>query len=70
MPGLVVSVAVAAGDAVAAGQLLLVLEAMKMQNPVCAPRNGRVARVFVAAGVQVEGGASLVELEDPDPRRD
>ena len=70
MPGLVVSVAVAAGDAVAAGQLLLVLEAMKMQNPVCAPRNGRVARMFVAAGVQVEGGASLVELEDPDPRRD
>jgi biotin carboxyl carrier protein len=70
MPGLVVSVAVAAGDAVAAGQLLLVLEAMKMQNPVCAPRNGRVARVLVAAGVQVEGGAALVELEDPDPRRD
>jgi biotin-dependent carboxylase-like uncharacterized protein len=70
MPGVVVSVAVRAGDVVAAGQPLVVLEAMKMQNPVRAPRGGRVARVLVAAGAQVEGGAALVELEDADARRD
>jgi 3-methylcrotonyl-CoA carboxylase alpha subunit len=70
MPGVVVAVAVRAGDVVAAGQPLVVLEAMKMQNPVRAPRGGRVARVLVAAGAQVEGGAALVELEDADARRD
>ena len=66
MPGLVVSVAVAEGDVVASGQPLAVLEAMKMQNPVRAPRGGRVARVFVTAGAHVEGGAALVELADAD----
>ena len=70
MPGLVVSVAVAPGDRVAAGQPLVVLEAMKMQNPVRAPRGGRVSRVLVAPGVQVEGGAPLLEFEDAEPRRD
>ena len=69
MPGVVVSVAVGAGDVVAAGQPLVVLEAMKMQNPVRAPRGGRVARVLVAAGAQVEGGAALIEFEDADARR-
>ena len=66
MPGLVVSVAVRTGDAVAAGQALAVLEAMKMQNPVRATRGGRVARVFVTAGEQVEGGAAIVEIADAD----
>jgi biotin-dependent carboxylase-like uncharacterized protein len=70
MPGLVVSVAVTAGDTVATGQLLLVLEAMKMQNPVRAPRGGRVSRVLVAAGAQVDAGAALVELDDAGSRRD
>jgi biotin-dependent carboxylase-like uncharacterized protein len=70
MPGLVVSVAVAAGDAVAAGQPLVVLEAMKMQNFMRAARAGRVARVLVAAGAQVEGGAPLVEFEDPETGKD
>jgi biotin-dependent carboxylase-like uncharacterized protein len=69
MPGVVVSVAVGAGDVVAAGQPLVVLEAMKMQNPVRAPRGGRVTRVLVAAGAQVEGGAALIEFEDADARR-
>ena len=64
MPGLVVSVAVAPGDVVAAGQPLVVIEAMKMQNPVRAPRAGRVGRVLAAAGALVEGGDALVELED------
>jgi antagonist of KipI len=70
MPGLVVSVAVAAGDVVAAGQSLLVLEAMKMQNPVRAPRGGRISRVLVAAGALVESGAALVEFEDGETGRD
>ena len=69
MPGLVVSVAVGAGDVVAAGQPLAVLEAMKMQNPVRAPRSGRVSRVLVVAGAVVEGGAPLVELDDAETRR-
>jgi 3-methylcrotonyl-CoA carboxylase alpha subunit len=70
MPGVVVSVAVGAGDTVAAGQPLVVLEAMKMQNPVRAPRGGRVGRVLVEAGAQVEAGAALVELETADTRGD
>jgi biotin-dependent carboxylase-like uncharacterized protein len=70
MPGLVVSVGVAPGDEVAAGQPLLVIEAMKMQSPVRAPRAGRVARVLVEAGARVEGGAALVELDADAPRED
>jgi antagonist of KipI len=70
MPGLVVSVAVAPGDEVAAGQPIAVLEAMKMQNPVRAPRAGRVSRVLVTAGSLVDSGAPLVEFEGADTRRD
>ncbi|MFO7695107.1 MAG: 5-oxoprolinase/urea amidolyase family protein [Vicinamibacterales bacterium] len=69
MPGLVVSVIVRAGDEVSAGQPLVVLEAMKMQNPVRAPRTGRVSRVLVAEGALVESGEALVEFDDADPRR-
>ena len=49
IPGVVVSVAVAPGDAVDAGQQLLVVEAMKMQNELRAPRAGTVERVAVGA---------------------
>ncbi len=59
MPGRVVEVAVAAGDRVEAGSLLLVLEAMKMQNEIRASRGGLVTRVVVEAGKAVEGGALL-----------
>jgi len=62
MPGRVVEVAVAAGDEVEAGALLLVLEAMKMQNEIRATRAGRVLRVDVEAGKPVDGGAPLVVL--------
>jgi biotin carboxyl carrier protein len=62
MPGRVVEVAVAAGDEVEAGALLLVLEAMKMQNEIRATRSGRVLRVDVEAGKPVDGGAPLVVL--------
>jgi biotin carboxyl carrier protein len=63
IPGRVVSVAVAPGESVVAGQPLLVLEAMKMQNELRAPRDGSVGRVAVAAGTTVELGDTLLVLE-------
>jgi biotin carboxyl carrier protein len=62
MPGLVVRVQVAEGDAVAAGQALVVMEAMKMENELRATTAGTVRRVAVAPGTAVEKGAVLVEL--------
>ncbi len=64
IPGVVRSVAVAEGDDVAAGQVLLVVEAMKMQNELRAPRAGRVARVAVGVGQTIELGDLLVQLGD------
>ena len=63
MPGIVVAVKVAVGDVVEEGQTLVVLEAMKMQNPLCAEAPGTVTRVAVQAGGPVAAGALLVELE-------
>ncbi|MBL4917369.1 biotin carboxylase N-terminal domain-containing protein [Szabonella alba] len=63
MPGLVKSVLVAAGDVVAAGDRLAVLEAMKMEHTLTAARDGVVAEVLVAVGAQVEAGAALIRLE-------
>ena len=62
MPGRVVEVAVTAGDRVAARTLLLVLEAMKMQNEIRTARGGVVTRVAVEAGKAVEGGALLAVI--------
>jgi 3-methylcrotonyl-CoA carboxylase alpha subunit len=62
MPGRVVQVAVAAGDVVAKGQPLLVIEAMKMENVVRAPRDGRVVSIAVEAGARVAPGQPLIEL--------
>jgi len=62
IPGRIASVAVTAGDTVAAGQALLVVEAMKMQNELRAPRAGIVQRVAAAAGWTVEIGELLVVL--------
>ncbi len=63
MPGKVVRVLVAPGDEVRAGQGLVVLEAMKMENEIGAPRAGRVKSVDVIPGQTVETGARLVVLE-------
>ena len=60
MPGRVVRVLVAPGDAVAAGQGVVVLEAMKMENEVRSPRAGIVAQVHAAAGATVEANATLI----------
>jgi pyruvate carboxylase len=56
MPGMVVSVAVKAGDAVAKGQKLLSLEAMKMETTVVADQEGKIAEIFVKPGTRVETG--------------
>jgi biotin carboxyl carrier protein len=63
IPGVVVAVSVAQGDAVTAGQQLLVIEAMKMQNELRAPRDGTVGQVAVGAGSRVEVGDLLLVLD-------
>ena len=63
MPGRVVSLTVAAGDRVSAGQPLVVLEAMKMEHTLAAPGDGHVESVGCSSGAQVDEGAVLVVLE-------
>ena len=63
IPGRVVSVPVAEGDEVKTGQPLVILEAMKMENQICAEGPGRVERILVAPGATVEGGQTLVVVE-------
>jgi acetyl/propionyl-CoA carboxylase alpha subunit len=63
MPGLVLKVNVQVGQSVAAGQGLVVVEAMKMENELKAPADGSVSRIDVAPGDTVEKGAVLVVLE-------
>jgi biotin carboxyl carrier protein len=63
LPGLIVAVAVVAGDEVDEGTPLLTIEAMKMQNEVRAPRAGRVIEVEVTPGQTVATGAGLLRLE-------
>ena len=62
IPGKVVAVSVEAGDAVTAGQQLLVVEAMKMQNELRAPRDGTIDRLGVTVGVNIEIGDLLVVI--------
>jgi biotin carboxyl carrier protein len=63
MPGKIVRVLVAAGDSVEAGQGLVVVEAMKMQNEMRAPRAGRVVSVAAREGATVAAGETLITLE-------
>ena len=60
-------VGVSPGDMVEAGDALVTVEAMKMQNEIRAPRAGRVASVDVAPGQAIANGALLVRLEDLEP---
>jgi 3-methylcrotonyl-CoA carboxylase alpha subunit len=62
MPGKVVSFAVKSGDAVKAGQALAVMEAMKMEHTIAAPKDGTVAELLYAPGDQVAEGAELLTL--------
>jgi biotin carboxyl carrier protein len=63
IPGMITSVTAAVGGQVAAGEQLLVLEAMKMENEIAAPVAGTVTAVHIAPGDAVEKGAPLVELK-------
>jgi biotin carboxyl carrier protein len=63
MPGKVIRVLVAPGDAVQEGQGLIVVEAMKMQNEMKSPQAGRVAQVRASAGATVGAGEVLVVIE-------
>ena len=62
MPGRVVRILVAEGDEVEKGAPVIVVEAMKMENELTAPRAGTVARICVSEGQQIEGKTVLVEL--------
>ncbi len=77
MPGLVATVAVAPGQEVGAGQTLVVLESMKMENPLQAPGPGTVTQVHVEAGGAVEKNQAVVTMkltgagsDEPAPRSD
>ncbi len=63
MPGMVVSLAVQEGDSVNEGQKLLVIEAMKMQTTLVAEKKGKIQRILVKAGSQIETGDLLLVIE-------
>ncbi len=62
MPGNILKVNVTAGQAVKAGTVLVVLEAMKMENEIMAPKDGTVTQVLVSKGSTVDTGAPLVVI--------
>ena len=66
MPGTVLSSEVSSGDTVVMGDLLVVLEAMKMEHRVTAPRDGKIAEVHVVSGEQVETDQLLVTMAEED----
>ncbi len=66
LPGLVLQLKVKEGDTVSAGQCVIVMEAMKMENQITAPHNGTVKKTFVAEGDSVGEGDALVEINRPE----
>lgn len=63
MPSTIVSIDVAVGAAVARGQTLCVVEAMKMKNPVAAPQDGTVKEIKAAVGDRLKPGAVIMVIE-------
>ncbi|MCG3195431.1 MAG: hypothetical protein DIJKHBIC_04714 [Thermoanaerobaculia bacterium] len=65
MPGLVLQIKVKEGESVAAGQTLLVMEAMKMENPITSPYAGAVRKLYVREGDTISEGDLLVDVARP-----
>jgi methylmalonyl-CoA carboxyltransferase small subunit len=63
LAGSVAKVLVEEGEEIAAGQVLLILEAMKMETEITAPKAGTVARILVEKGTAVQAGEGLIELD-------
>ena len=63
MPGKVLAVKVSAGEKVTKGQIIMILEAMKMENEIVASQDGTVASINVNEGASVEAGAVLATLD-------
>jgi biotin carboxyl carrier protein len=62
MPGTILAVNVKPGDSVKKGQVLVILEAMKMENEILAPQDGTVASVDTSSGASVDSGDLLITL--------
>ena len=62
MPGKILNVKVAPGQAVKYGEVVIIMEAMKMETEIVAPADGTVAQVLVQTGAMVDTGAALVSL--------
>ena len=62
LPGVIIEVKVKAGDVIKAGQVVAVLEAMKMENEIVAPADGTIAGINVAVGDSVESGDTLASM--------
>ena len=63
MPGTTLAVNVAVGDTVKRGQVLMILEAMKMENEILCPRDGKIASVNTSKGSSVESGTLLCVIQ-------
>ena len=63
MPGAILAINVAAGDTVKRGQVLMVLEAMKMENEIMCPCDGKIASVNTSKGASVESGTLLCVIQ-------
>ena len=63
MPGTILAINVAAGDTVKRGQVLMVLEAMKMENEIMCPCDGKIASVNTSKGASVESGTLLCVIQ-------
>ena len=63
MPGTIVEIKVSVGDKVSAGDGLVVIEAMKMENEIQAPKNGTIMAIHVAKGDSVSPNETLLEIQ-------